>query len=60
MKTYACYLANQPEISSDRLEVTDKYSGEVAYRVAMADTAMIDRAIGAAVQAAGPMRRMPP
>ena len=60
MKTYPCYLANRPELSSDRLEVTDKYSGEVAYRVAMADAAMIDRAIGAAVQAAGPMRRMPP
>jgi len=40
--------------------VTDKYSGEVAYRVAMADVAAIDRAIGAAADAAEPMRRMAP
>ncbi len=60
MKTYPFYLANQPEAPNDSLEVMDKYSGELAYRVAMADTASIDRAIAAAVEAAEPMRRMPP
>ena len=40
--------------------MTDKFTGEVAYRVAMADTAAIDRAIGAAVEAAEAMRRLPP
>ena len=39
--------------------MTDKYTGEVAYRVPLADPATIDRAIGAAVEAAEPMRRMP-
>ncbi|MEO1339198.1 MAG: aldehyde dehydrogenase family protein, partial [Myxococcota bacterium] len=41
------------------LEVTDKYSGEVATRVAMASPDDIDRAIGAAVQATEPMRQLP-
>ncbi|MEE8169511.1 MAG: aldehyde dehydrogenase family protein, partial [Phycisphaerae bacterium] len=40
------------------LVVTDKYTGEPATRVAMADPAAIDRAIGKAVDAAEPMRRM--
>jgi acyl-CoA reductase-like NAD-dependent aldehyde dehydrogenase len=38
--------------------VLDKFSGEVATRVAMADEAAIDRAIAAAVAAAEPMARM--
>jgi acyl-CoA reductase-like NAD-dependent aldehyde dehydrogenase len=40
------------------LVVTDKYSGEVATRVALADRDAIDRAIGLAVEAAEPMRRL--
>ena len=38
--------------------MTDKYTGEVATRVALADAAAIDRAIGLAVEAAAPMRAM--
>ncbi len=60
MASFPYYLANRPEQPNTDLEVTDKYSGEVAYRVAMADVATIDRAIGAAVDAAEPMRRMAP
>ena len=54
------YVANIPESPNTNLEVTDKYSGEVAYRVALADAETIDRAIGAAVEATEPMRRMAP
>ena len=57
-ETYPCYLANRPERGDAELEVRDKYSGEVATRVALADRGMIDRAIAAAVEAAEPMRRM--
>lgn len=59
-KTYPYYLANQAVCPNDDLEVTDKYSGEVVTRVALADTEVIDQAIAAAVKAARPMRLMPP
>jgi len=59
-KSYPYYLANRAESPNADLEVTDKYTGEVATRVAMADPATIDRAIAAAVEAAEPMRKMPP
>lgn len=59
-KSYPFYLANEPAHSNAQLEVMDKYTGEVATRVALADPQTIDRAIAAAVDAAGPMRRMPP
>lgn len=57
-KSYPYYLANRPEAPNADLVVTDKYTGEVATRVALADARAIDRAIEAAVAAAGPMRRM--
>jgi acyl-CoA reductase-like NAD-dependent aldehyde dehydrogenase len=60
MNTIPYYVANAAEAPNADLEVTDKYSGEVAYRVAMADVATIDRAIAAATEAAEPMRRMAP
>ncbi|KPF72476.1 aldehyde dehydrogenase [alpha proteobacterium AAP81b] len=56
--TYPLYLANKAEQPNTDLEVTDKFTGEVATRVAMADAATIDRAIAAAVEAAEPMARM--
>ena len=56
--TYPFYLANQPVTPNTDLAVIDKYTGEVATRVAMADPAAIDRAIAAAVEAAKPMRQM--
>ena len=57
-ETYPYYLANAPEAPNHDLEVLDKYSGEVATRVALADDAAIDRAIAAAVEAAEPMAAM--
>ncbi len=48
---YPYYLANKPVFANEDLEVTDKYSGEVATKVAMADSAAIDAAIGAACDA---------
>ena len=58
--SYPYYLANCPESPNQDLEVTDKYTGEVATRVAVGGPEEIDRAIAAAVEAAEPMRRMPP
>lgn len=56
--TYPYFLANRPEAPNHDLEVLDKYSGEVATRVALADDAAIDRGIAAAVAAAEPMAAM--
>lgn len=56
---YPYYLANRAVQANSDLEVTDKYSGKVATRVAMADTATIDQAITAAVNATEAMREMP-
>lgn len=58
-ETYPYYLANVAVYANTDLEVTDKYSGEVATRVALADAKAIDAAIGAAVAAAKPMRELP-
>ncbi|MFT7680393.1 MAG: acyl-CoA reductase-like NAD-dependent aldehyde dehydrogenase, partial [Planctomycetota bacterium] len=60
MKTYPYYLANTPESPNADLVVTDKFNGEEAYRVALADPAAIERGIAAATEAAGPMARMAP
>jgi acyl-CoA reductase-like NAD-dependent aldehyde dehydrogenase len=60
MKTYPFYLANEPKAPNHDLEVTDKYSGDVAYRVAIADRNAIDAAIEAAVNAAPSCAAMPP
>ncbi len=57
-ESYPYYLANRPEAPNRELEVVDKYSGEVATRVALADEAAIDRAIGLAVKAAEPLAAM--
>ena len=56
---YPYYLANEARQPNEDLVVTDKFSGESATRVAMADSAAIDEAIGAAQAAAEPMARMP-
>ena len=60
METYPYYLANEPRAPNSQLEVTDKFTNEVAYRVALADSAAIDAAIGAAVAAAQPLRELAP
>lgn len=49
------YVANRPEWPNADLAVTDKYSGAIAARVALADAATIDRAIAAAAAAAPAM-----
>ncbi len=56
--TYPLYLANEAVQSNTDLAVTDKFTGEVAFRVALADAKTIDAGIAAAVQAAEPMAKM--
>ena len=58
-ETYPYYLANEAVYANTDLDVTDKFSGKVATRVALADAKAIDAAIGAAVDAAKPMRELP-
>jgi acyl-CoA reductase-like NAD-dependent aldehyde dehydrogenase len=58
-ESYPYYLGNEPVSPNRDLEVTDKYTGEVATRVAMADHAAIDEAIGRAAAAAEAMRELP-
>ena len=53
------YLANEPVAPNHDLVVTDKYTGEVVARVAMATPDVIDEAIGAADAAAPAMAAMP-
>ena len=55
---YPLYLNNEAQQPNTDLEVTDKFTGEVAFRVAQADAATIDKGIQGAVEAAEPMARM--
>jgi acyl-CoA reductase-like NAD-dependent aldehyde dehydrogenase len=57
---YPYYLANRPRQPNAELAVTDKYSGEIVARVALADAGAVQEAIAAAVRATGPMRRLAP
>jgi acyl-CoA reductase-like NAD-dependent aldehyde dehydrogenase len=57
---YPYYLANRPESPNADLAVTDKYRGEVAARVAVADAAAIEQGIAAAAAAERPMREFKP
>ncbi|WP_444944245.1 aldehyde dehydrogenase family protein [Microbulbifer sp. ZKSA006] len=58
-ETYPYYLANEAVHANTDLEVTDKYSGRVAARVAMADATVIDSAIDWALLAEKPMANLP-
>ena len=58
--SFPYYLANEPHSPNTDLDVIDKFTGEVATRVAMADAQTIDAAIAASVQAAEPMQEMKP
>ncbi|HET9033314.1 MAG TPA: aldehyde dehydrogenase family protein [Dokdonella sp.] len=58
--SYPYYLASKAVFANTDLEVTDKFSGEVAMRVALADAKAIDSAIAAAVAASEPMRKFAP
>lgn len=56
--TYPLYLNNEAQQPNTALEVTDKFTGEVAFRVAQADAAIIEQGIAGAVRASEPMARM--
>lgn len=58
-KSYPYYLANVPVYANEDLAVRDKYTGEIATRVALADEQAIDEAIAAAVKAEKAMQHMP-
>ena len=59
-KDFPYYLANEPVAANTDMAVTDKFTGEVAYRVAVANAAAIDKGIAATVAATQAMREMPP
>jgi len=58
-KSYPYYLGNEPLAPNQDLAVVDKFTGDVATRVPLADPAAIDRGIALAAEAAEPMRAMP-
>ncbi|MFH1277894.1 MAG: aldehyde dehydrogenase family protein [Candidatus Eisenbacteria bacterium] len=58
-ESYPYYLGSEPRRPNRDLEVTDKYTGKVAARVALADAAAIDEAIGRAVEANEAMASLP-
>jgi acyl-CoA reductase-like NAD-dependent aldehyde dehydrogenase len=55
---YPLYLNNKAEQPNSDLAVTDKFTGEIAFRVALADAKTIDAGIAGAVAAAEPMAQM--
>src|SRR5690606_9990650 len=57
--SYPLNVANAAETPNADLEVRDKYNGQVATRVAMADADAVERAIAAAVRAAPAMAALP-
>jgi len=59
-ETFPYYLANRPQQPNADLAVTDKFTGETVARVALADAAAIDRAIGESAAAAPAMAAMSP
>ena len=56
---YPYYLANKAVFANTDLAVTDKYTGEVATHVALADSKAIDAGIAAAEAATEAMAKMP-
>ena len=54
------YIANKPCEPNHDLEVTDKFTGDVAARVALADTKAIEDGIAGCVAAAEPFAEMRP
>ncbi|MGX7952186.1 aldehyde dehydrogenase family protein [Tsuneonella sp. HG249] len=57
-QTYPLYLNNKAAQPNIDLAVTDKFTGEVAFRTALATPDVIDEAIAGAVRAAEPMARL--
>lgn len=58
-KQYPYYLANKAVFANTDLDVTNKYTQEVATQVALADAVVIDKAIAAAEKAQAAMNKMP-
>ena len=56
--TYPLYLNNKAVQPNTDLDVIDKFTGEVAFRTALATPDVIDEAIAGAVRAAEPMARL--
>ncbi len=56
--TYPLYLNNKAVQPNTDLAVTDKFTGEVAFRTALATPDVIDAAIAGAVRAAEPMAKL--
>src|SRR5688500_17620217 len=59
-RRYPYYLANRAVAANGELDVLDKYSGQRATRVALADAATVRKAIVAAHKARGPMAEFTP
>lgn len=59
-KQYPYYLANEAVYANSELVVTDKYTGEPATSVALADVNTIDKAIEAADRSQEALRKMAP
>ena len=58
--SYPYYLASEAVYANTDLEVTNKYTGECATRVALADAEVIDKAIAAAEEAQPAMTALAP
>ncbi len=58
-QSYPLYLAGRPLALNRDLPVHDKFSGEIATHVAMADDETVEKAIAAASAAAEPMAALP-
>lgn len=58
-EVYPLYLNNKAVQPNTDLEVTDKYTGEIAFRTALATPDIIEEGIAGAVRAAEPMARLP-
>ncbi|MET0256693.1 MAG: aldehyde dehydrogenase family protein [Luteibacter sp.] len=59
-KSYPYYVANKARKPNKKLDVLDKYTGEVATRVALPDAAALEEAIAAAHAATRPMKQFKP
>jgi len=59
-ESYPYYLANEPVAPNADLIVTDKFTGTPATRVALATPEAINQAIGASVEAAPALGKLPP
>ena len=57
-ETYPLYLNNKAQQPNTDLEVTDKFTGKIAFRTALATPEIIDQAIAGAVQATEPMAKL--